>query len=163
MLALLCAVKAFSAIIPPDAGELIGRSSPATIAYLGDAVFEAAMRERLMWPPTRLNALSSQVQTVVCAEGQHAMLKRVTAGFGLTEEELNWLRRGRNASGRGPRRVDPKVYRAASAFETLVGYLHLTDRERLRELLTFVLDSVDSEGLESSDDVNLDPEAASGQ
>jgi len=43
------------------------------------------------------------------------ILARMIADFGLTEEEQDWLRRGRNASGRGPRRLDPKVHRAAKA------------------------------------------------
>jgi 23S rRNA maturation mini-RNase III len=105
------------------------------------------------------------------------ILTRMIADFGLTEEEQDWLRRGRNASGRGPRRLDPKVsaqprhpnpnpnpnpnpspnpnpdpdpnptlvltkvYRAATAFETLLGYLHLADQPRLEEVFEFVWQS----------------------
>ena len=138
MLALVAAASPGFAARPP-AAELLSRLSPANLAYLGDAVFETAVRERLLWPPAKVNALSSDVQSVVSAEGQHAILERVNAGFDLTDEELEWLRRGRNASGRGPRRLDPKVYRAASSLETLVGVLHLTDPERLRSLLEFML------------------------
>ena len=68
------------------------------------------------------------------------MLERVKADFGLTEAEEEWVRRGRNASARGPRRLDPKVYRASTAFECLIGYLHLTDAARCQALLDFVLD-----------------------
>ena len=35
--------------------------------------------------------------------------------------------------------MDPRVYAAATAFECLLGVLHLTDRARLRELLDFAL------------------------
>jgi len=69
------------------------------------------------------------------------ILGRMVAGFALTELEQDWLRRGRNASGRGPRRLDPKIYRAATAFETLVGYLHLCDQPRLEEVFDFVWQS----------------------
>ena len=88
----------------------------------------------------KVNELSSRVQRVVCAEGQSALLERVKADFGLSEEEEDWLRRGRNGSSRGPRRLDPKVYRASTAFECLIGYLHLTDPSRCQALLDFVLD-----------------------
>ena len=74
------------------------------------------------------------------AEGQHALLDRVVAGFGLSDGEADWLRRGRNASSRGPRRLDPKVYRASTAFETLVGALLLTDPDRLGQLWRFLFD-----------------------
>ena len=65
----------------------------------------------------------------------------MVADFALTELEHDWLRRGRNASGRGPRRLDPKIYRAATAFETLVGYLHLSDQPRLDEVFEFIWQS----------------------
>ncbi|WP_225852823.1 ribonuclease III domain-containing protein, partial [Haemophilus parainfluenzae] len=52
----------------------------------------------------------------------------------LTPAEQDLLRRGRNASSRGPRRLDPLIYQQASSFETLLGYLYLTNPERLTEL-----------------------------
>lgn len=119
---------------------MVNRLSPVTLAYVGDSVFELAVREKLLWPPAKVNELSSRVQRVVCAEGQSALLERVKADFGLSAEEEDWLRRGRNGSSRGPRRLDPKVYRASTAFECLIGYLHLTDPSRCQALLDFVLD-----------------------
>ena len=121
----------------PPAPEFLNRISPVAVAYLGDAVWETEARERALWPPAKLNALSSSVQRLCCAEGQHTILQRIVADFGLTEDEHEWLRRGRNASGRGPRRLEPKVYRSSTALETLVGVLHLTDRARLTELFNF--------------------------
>ena len=139
MLALVAAVSSVSI----GSHELLARSSPASLAFVGDAVFELAVRERLLWPPAKIADLRSCVQRVVCAETQDVLLKRLIADFGLTDDEHEWLRRGRNASGRGPRRVDRATYQSASALETLIGVLHLTDRERLQSLLGFVLDSVE--------------------
>jgi ribonuclease-3 family protein len=34
-----------------------------------------------------------------------------------------------------PKRVDPEVYQQATSLETLIGYLYLTDSQRLNELL----------------------------
>ncbi len=73
-------------------------------------------------------------------------LDRMLAGFELSELEQEWLKRGRNASSRGPRRLNPKTYRAASAFETLVGYLHLRDQARLEEIFEFVWRSEEAPG-----------------
>ncbi len=81
----------------------------------------------------------------IAARPWQDILTRMIVDFGLTEEEQDWLRRGRNASARGPRRLDPKVYRAATAFETLLGYLHLADQPRLEEVFEFVWQS-ESEG-----------------
>ena len=154
LLALSLLQPANSMCVRPPAAELLGRLKPDALAYLGDAVFEVAVRERLMWPPLKMKALNSKTFSYVSAEGQHQILEKVTADFGLTEEELDWLRRGRNASGRGPRRLDPKIYRAASAFETLVGYLYYVDQTRLEQLLQFSLDAAEEV-------IRVDGEAAS--
>ena len=82
------------------------------------------------------------------------LLARVVAEFGLTEDEEDWLRRGRNASARGPRRLDPKIYRASTSIECLIGYLHLTDRARCTALLEFCM--------ERSSDIADPPPADSG-
>lgn len=141
---LLRAVAGLCAIARPPVGEMLNRLNPVTLAYVGDSIFEAAARERLMWPPSKINDLSSRVQALACAEGQHELLARVVDEFGLSEEEMEWARRGRNASGRGPRRLKPQVYRDSTAFETLVGFLHLTDPERLRALLQFVFETAEA-------------------
>ena len=106
----------------------------------------------MLWPPRKLNALNSAVGVFTCAEGQCAMLERLQTGFAMTEDEQEWLRRGRNASGRGPRRLDPKVYRAASSLETLVGFLHLSDRARLEQLFEFAFaDGLAEDGQNTSE------------
>ncbi|MGB6013580.1 MAG: ribonuclease III domain-containing protein [Nodosilinea sp.] len=46
------------------------------------------------------------------------------------------MRRGRNASSRGPKRVDSQIYQQATGFEALVGYLYLTNPSRLADLLS---------------------------
>jgi ribonuclease-3 family protein len=46
------------------------------------------------------------------------------------------LRRGRNATARIPRRLDPEIYQQATSLETLIGYLYLTNPQRLTQLLT---------------------------
>jgi ribonuclease-3 family protein len=57
----------------------------------------------------------------------------------LNSNELEIIRRGRNAATGRPKRVDPQIYRQATSLETLIGYLYLTDTERLNELLQKLL------------------------
>ena len=33
----------------PEAAEMLSRLTPGTLAYLGDAVYEQSVRERLLW------------------------------------------------------------------------------------------------------------------
>jgi len=125
----------------PTTAEVLARTSPAALAYLGDAIFAKRVREWLLWPPHKLNALAKRERRLVCAEGQAALLDRLVADFPLSEEESEWLRRGRNGSGRGPQRTSPATYRAATSFECLLGYLHYIDPVRLEQVLDFVMDA----------------------
>ena len=69
----------------------------------------------------------------VKAEQQATYLEQLVPH--LNEAEANLVRRGRNATSKPPRRLSAKVYRQATAFETLVGNLYITNQERLGELL----------------------------
>jgi len=55
----------------------------------------------------------------------------------LTEEELNIVRRGRNAkSATVPKNADITDYRYATGFESLLGFLYLKkDYDRLMDIL----------------------------
>ncbi len=107
--------------------------SPAALAYLGDAVYELHIRRLLLWPPKRLGDYHNQVIAQTRAEKQAQHLLRLLPD--LTEEEQGWVRRGRNSAGSGPRRLESGIYGQASALETLLGFLYITDPERLEELL----------------------------
>jgi ribonuclease-3 family protein len=69
----------------------------------------------------------------VRAEAQAAALDRLDAV--LDPQEREWVRRGRNRAGRGPRRGDAGTYARATGFETMVGWLFLRNPGRLAQLL----------------------------
>ena len=56
----------------------------------------------------------------------------------LTDTEKDFLRRGRNKAGRGPKNVDAATYAIATGFETIVGWLFLKDPDRLADLLDLI-------------------------
>ncbi|HIK44790.1 MAG TPA: ribonuclease III [Leptolyngbyaceae cyanobacterium M65_K2018_010] len=107
--------------------------SPVALAYIGDAVYELFIRGLLLLPPKRIQEYHRQVVSQVRAECQADYVKQLAPWLTVAEQDL--LRRGRNASPRGPKRVDSAVYQQATGFETLIGYLYLTDPHRLIELL----------------------------
>ncbi len=107
---------------------------PAQLAWLGDAVWELHQRLRLVQVAATPQWLHKAGVALVRAEAQSEALARLEAE--LTEEEQQWVRRGRNAAGRGPRRGDPATYGRATGFETMVGWLYLCNPERLQELLS---------------------------
>lgn len=112
----------------------IQQISPASLAYLGDAVYELYIRTCYLLPPRRLGDYHQQVVAQVRAESQANTLRSLEPYLSESEQEI--LRRGRNAATGRPRRLDPKIYQAATSLETLLGYLYLTDPQRLMQLLT---------------------------
>jgi ribonuclease III family protein len=106
--------------------------NPVSLAFLGDAVYELVMRQRLLFPPKRVQDYHQQVVAEVRAEQQSYYLKQLEPH--LTAAEKDIVRRGRNAAPKS-RRVDPGIYQRATGLETLVGYLYLTDVPRLEALL----------------------------
>ena len=116
-----------------DSSSHIQRLSPASLAYLGDAVYELYIRTCYLLPPRRIGDYHQQVVSQVRAESQAKTLRSLEPY--LTASELEILRRGRNAATGHPRRLDPKIYQQATSLETLLGYLYLTDPQRLTQLL----------------------------
>lgn len=107
--------------------------SPAALAYIGDAVYELFIRRYCLFPPTRLRNYHQQVVSFVRAETQ-AKIAQIWNSQ-LTHTELAVFKQGRNAASGGPKRVDLETYQFATGFETLIGYLYLTNPSRLEELL----------------------------
>ncbi len=114
--------------------EQVNALSPVALAYIGDAVYELFVRSSFLLPPKRIQAFHQQVVNQVRAEQQAQQAERLLPLLTAAEQDL--LRRGRNASSRGPRRVDSQVYQQSTAFEALIGYLYLTDPSRLATLLS---------------------------
>ncbi|WP_267384838.1 Mini-ribonuclease 3 [Cyanobacterium sp. uoEpiScrs1] len=107
--------------------------SPSFLAYLGDAVYELYVRTQYIFPPRRLAEYHNKVVSLVRAESQAAFLSNLYPY--LTEFEKEIVRRGRNATAGGRRRVSPKIYQKSTSFETLIGYLYLHNPQRLNQLL----------------------------
>jgi len=115
--------------LPAGATDL----GPLQLAWLGDAVWELHQRLRHCRQAGRSKDLHRAVVKVVRADAQATALQRLEPW--LTEEEKDWVRRGRNRAGRGPRGADPAAYGKATGFETMVGWLFLQNPARLAQLL----------------------------
>lgn len=107
--------------------------SPASLAYIGDAVYELYIRTRCLWPPKKISLYHDQVVSKVRAETQAAYLGQLVPY--LTEAEQEILKKGRNGVKREPKRISAKLYQEASSLETLIGYLYLSNPQRLDQLL----------------------------
>jgi len=114
--------------------QQVNQLSPSALAYLGDAVYELYIRSIYLLPPKRQHRYHQEVVTQVRAETQAAHLRSLQPD--LTEMEQDVIRRGRNAASNRPKRVSAAIYQQATSLEALIGYLYLTDRDRLTDLLS---------------------------
>ena len=115
----------------------INRINTTTLAYLGDAVFEVVVREKIVSDkPGDVGRAHHTAVRYVSAAGQAKAAKAMIASGFLTEEEERIYKRARNHRTMSrPQHADPKDYKIATGFEALLGYLYLSDeRERLREI-----------------------------
>ena len=113
----------------------IRSASSASLAYLGDAVLEVLVRERLVQQGyTSAKVLNAKALSFVRASAQAAAMSRILPV--LTEQEDAVFHRGRNIGHTStPKSATVGEYRTATGMEALFGYLHMTDQQqRTREL-----------------------------
>ncbi len=114
----------------------IKQYSALALAFLGDAVYEIYVREKIL---SKTNApadvLHKMAVKYVKAGAQCEAFDRIE--HLLTEEELAVFKRGRNAkTNTKAKNAGLAEYKKATGFEALLGYLHLENRqERLAEIL----------------------------
>ena len=110
--------------------------SPQSLAFLGDSVYELAVRTYLVEQGQRpLKKFHNEKVKLVNAAAQAGIVDIIEPE--LTQEELDMVRRGRGAKVASPARgASLGDYHKATGLETLCGYLYLTGRsERMIELL----------------------------
>lgn len=110
--------------------------SPLALAFVGDGVYDLFVRERLVCKANRpVKKLNEEKVSIVRCSSQAKLVEKLMPI--LTEEELDVLKRGRNAHTQHiPKNATSADYHSATALEALLGYLYLAGRiERIRELL----------------------------
>lgn len=116
------------------------------LAYMGDAVFEIYVRRHLIQQGrVRPNQLHREATYYVSAKAQSGIVHQLLDTNALTDEEIAVVKRGRNAkSGSIPKNTDVQTYRYSTAFEALIGYLHLSGEvDRLEEIIVAAFQMVE--------------------
>lgn len=114
----------------------VNELSPLTWAYIGDAVYELYIREKLV-NETKLKPHKLHIESIkhVKASAQAETLRKIEES--LTDEEKEIVRRARNTKNHHlPKNANVNDYMHSTAFEGLIGYLYLIKQEkRLQEIL----------------------------
>ena len=112
-------------------------TSPLILAYIGDCLYDLAVREYVVSNfPGVVNAVNQKTTTFVCAHAQSEIMGYLIGQGVLTDEEMSVYRRGRNQkSATHSKNSSIQEYRRATGFEALIGYLYLTEQyERMIDL-----------------------------
>lgn len=104
-----------------------------TLAYIGDSVYELYIREYLVRNSREVaNKLHLKTIKYVSAKAQEYIINNIYET--LTEEEKEVYKRGRNANASTiPKNTDVVIYKKATGFEAVIGYLYLTKQKRRLE------------------------------
>ena len=124
----------------------INLPSVASLAYLGDAVYELTVREYLVKKGISSSAkLNRKALEYVTAPNQSSALKRIFDK--LSEEEISIYKRGRNhKTGHCPKNADPDEYQRATGLEVLFAALYLKNKkDRISELFELAFSELEEE------------------
>lgn len=110
------------------------------LAYLGDAVYELYIRNKLLEKGIqKVEILQQNAKKYVSAKGQASILNNLITNSLLTKEELDIIKRGRNNKRSShPKNTDIITYKLSTGFESLIGYLYLSNKKRLDEILNSI-------------------------
>ncbi|MBE7048550.1 MAG: Mini-ribonuclease 3 [Ruminococcaceae bacterium] len=120
-----------------------GGYSPLALAFIGDAVYETYVRTKILLKANMsANKLHREAVQYVRASAQSLATKALLPILNGEEESI--YKRGRNAhSASVPKHADITEYRAATGFETLIGYLYLSAQtERVYELMDLAYNTI---------------------
>jgi len=112
--------------------------SPLVYAYIGDAVYELFVRNKIVAENPDLTPYLYYLRTTmyVKASSQAMAIKKIYEE--LDEDEKRIVKRGRNAKPKTiPKNAKLSDYKYATALEALIGYLYLENNiERLNYILS---------------------------
>lgn len=111
------------------------------LAYLGDSVYEVYIRDMLIKKGIqKVELLQKEAIRYVSANGQAKILRNIISNNLLSDKELDIIKRGRNYKRSShPKNTDIVTYKMSTGFETLIGYLYLSNNiTRLKEILEHI-------------------------
>lgn len=119
-----------------------------SLAYIGDAIYEVAVRKHLLGLGlTKVNDLQRHSRRYVSAKAHAGIYQLMVDDQILTDEEMHYFKRGRNAkSHTKAKNTDVVTYRISTGVEAMFGYLYLSGQlDRIRTLMDWIYDQVEHE------------------
>eukprot|EP00798_Chlamydomonas_sp_ICE-L_P026252 gene26252-17352_t len=129
-----------------------GKVDSSSLALLGDALWAMYVRNKYIWPPKHIRLLHNLVDKHITAEMQAIYYDRLLVSEGiLVDAELSVMRKAYNDPtlqfrARFKDLEKKEQYRKATAFEALIGHLHVSeDRQRAEQVIQTILAFLDEQ------------------
>ena len=117
------------------------------LAYLGDVYYELGIREYLLNTGiTKVNNLHKKAILYTSGTAQASIIRSLLEDNLLSEDEINYYKKGRNASGPGRKNIDMSLYHQSTGFEAMMGYLYLTNISRANEITNNAISIINKRG-----------------
>lgn len=127
----------------------IKQLNPINLAFIGDAVYETFVRERVFLKNRNATIINLHRDCVKYVQAVSQSFIMTELEKDLTEEELSFYKRGRNSkSGHTPKNAGAVDYKRATGFEAVIGFLYLSgNTERLNEVMNASCEIIEKEDL----------------
>lgn len=114
------------------------------LAFIGDGFYELKIREFLINQGlTKVNELHNKGVNFTSGKAQAEIMNYLLDTDYLSDDEITYFKRGRNASNNQSRKsITLSEYKKATGFESLIGYLYLTNKQRAIEVIDYSINYV---------------------
>lgn len=109
----------------------------ANYAYIGDAYIELVIRDFLLRKGiTKSETLHKEATKYTSGMNQAKFVEYLISNNHLTEEEINYFKKGRNSNTNQNRKnIDIENYKKATGFEAIIGFLYYENNiKRIEEI-----------------------------
>ncbi len=115
---------------------LINEYSPLALAFVGDAHYNMYVKRHVIDREVKMDRMQRMSTRYVSAKAQARFMEYFLSHDILSEEELEYYKRGRNSKAhKAPKNTDAVTYHISTGFETLWGYWYLTgDEDRMKQI-----------------------------
>jgi ribonuclease-3 family protein len=115
-----------------------------TYAYIGDAYYELSIRNYLVsLKLTHVNDLHKKAIKYTSGKAQAYIMTYLMENQLVDEQEIELFKRGRNNSGPGRKNIDAKTYHLSTGFESMIGYLYMSQKHRADELIILAIQIIE--------------------
>ena len=110
--------------------------SPLALAFIGDAHYNMVVKRYVIDHEVKMDKMQRLTTKYVSAKAQAKIMDKLLHSNVLTEEEIDYYKRGRNSKAHNaPKNTDAVTYHVSTGFETLWGYWYLNgDETKMRQI-----------------------------